>query len=79
MIPIDRGPRRRRHSTAEIARADARHEQDHLRWWKSIFDPYGIRVMGFTGKDTALLLDPAGESMKVTGAFARAIQKGPST
>lgn len=79
MIPINKGPRRRRHSEAEIERADARYEQDHLRWWKSIFDPYGIRIMGFTARDTAVVLDQNGESMKITGSFARSIQRGPST
>lgn len=79
MIPLNREPRRRRRNAAEIARADERHDQDHLRWWKSIFDPYGIRIMGFTGRDFAVLLDQNGASMRVTGSLARSIQRGPST
>lgn len=85
MIPIDRDDKRlsyhrkRRKTAEQIARADERHEQDHLRWWKSIFDPYGIRVIGFTVRDTAIILDQDGISMRVTGSFARSIQRGPST
>lgn len=79
MIPTNKGPRRRRHSAAEITRADERQANDDLRWWKSIFDPYGIRVMGFTYRDHALLLDNSDQTQTVTGAFARSIQRGPST
>lgn len=85
MIPIDKEDKRlsfhrkRRKTDAQIARADHIQANDDLRWWKSIFDPYGIRVMGFTGRHSALLLDNSEQTQTVTGAFARSIQRGPST
>lgn len=52
-------------------------ETKALEWWRSVFEPFGLKVAGWTGTRHAAIQDPSGGLTQIPYAFALALKDKP--